>query len=76
MCFSRLLIFQIIHLVVLHVPKIKIKSQSLDSVQKAVTDAIKTVTEADFIPAVRRGSFAGPSVLHWRDVILKGTLLI
>jgi hypothetical protein len=52
-CFCRLLVLQICHLVVLLVPKIKIESQglsfqTLDSVQKAVTDAIKTLTEVDF----------------------------
>jgi hypothetical protein len=50
--------------------------ETLDRVQKAVTDAIKTLTELTSNPAVRRGKFAGPSVLHHRDIILKGTMLI
>jgi hypothetical protein len=49
--------------------------QTLGNFQKAVTDAIKRLKEA-FSSALKRGKFAEPSVLHQRDVILKGTALI
>jgi hypothetical protein len=50
--------------------------QNLDGDQKAVTDAINTQIEADFKSCFKGGKFAEPSVLHLRDVILKGTMLI
>jgi hypothetical protein len=40
--------------------------QTLDSVQKAVTDAIKTLTDANFQSCYEA----------WKTVILKGTMLI
>jgi hypothetical protein len=53
LCIHGLLIAQTCHLVILLVPKIKLKIkgchfQTLDSVQKAVTDIIKMLAEADF----------------------------
>jgi hypothetical protein len=50
--------------------------QTLDGVQNAVTDAIDTLTEADFQSCYEAWKIAGLGVLHQRDVILKGTMLI
>jgi hypothetical protein len=49
--------------------------KTLESVQKAVTDAIKTLTEADFQSCYEAWKF-GPNVLHQRDFILKEKMLI
>jgi hypothetical protein len=62
-------------------PKLKsgVKSyhfQTLDSGQKVVTDAIKTITETDFQSCYEAWKIRGPSVLLQRDVIFKGTMLI
>jgi hypothetical protein len=53
-CFRKFLVLQICHLVIFDLsPKLKSRVnvyhfQTPDSVQKAVTDAIKTLKEADF----------------------------
>jgi hypothetical protein len=70
-------VYRFVALWSLLVPKIKLESfQTLDSVPKAVTDAIKNLQKLISYPGTRRGEFADPSMLHQRDVILKGTKLM
>lgn len=52
-------------------------NENLFCARKVVTDTIiRSYENLTSNPAIRHGKFAGPSVLHQRDVILKGQLMI